>query len=100
MNAGNQAMSAEQFAEAITHFQSALVYKPEDENAAKLLAAAEKAENDRVAALRTQYNAFMRSILWIFSFSVSFVIRALRSVFSSPIYFHMILSYIIHLLFE
>ncbi len=60
MNAGNQAMSAEQFAEAITHFQSALVYKPEDENAAKLLAAAEKAENDRVAALRTQYNAFIK----------------------------------------
>ncbi len=60
MNAGNQAMSAEQFAEAITHFQSALVYKPEDENAAKQLAAAEKAENDRVAALRTQYNAFIK----------------------------------------
>ena len=60
MNAGNQAMSAEQFAEAITHFQSALVYKPEDENAAKQLAAAEQAENDRVAALRTQYNAFIK----------------------------------------
>ncbi len=60
MNAGNQAMSAEQFAEAITHFQSALVYKPEDENAAKQLAAAEKAENDRVVALRTQYNAFIK----------------------------------------
>ena len=60
MNAGNQAMSAEKFAEAIKHYQSALVYKPEDENAAKQLAAAEKAENDRVAALRVQYNAFIK----------------------------------------
>ena len=60
MNAGNQAMSAEKFAEAITHYQSALVYKPEDETAAKQLAAAEKAENDRVAALRVQYNAFIK----------------------------------------
>ena len=60
MNAGNQAMSAEKFAEAITHYQSALAYKPEDENAAKQLAAAEKAENDRIAALRVQYNAFIK----------------------------------------
>ena len=60
MNAGNQAMSAEKFAEAIKHYQSALVYKPEDDNAAKQLAAAEKAENDRVAALRVQYNAFIK----------------------------------------
>ena len=60
MNAGNQAMSAERFAEAITHYQSALVYKPEDENAAKQLAAAEKAENDRIAALRVQYDAFIK----------------------------------------
>ena len=60
MNAGNQAMNEERFADAITHFQSALVYKPEDENAAKQLAAAEKAENDRIAALRVQYNAFVK----------------------------------------
>ena len=60
MNAGNQAMTAEKFAEAITHYQSALIYKPEDPTATAQLAAAEKAENDRVAALRTQYNAFVK----------------------------------------
>ena len=60
MNAGNQAMSAEKFAEAITHYQSALVYKPEDPAATAQLAIAEKSENDRVTALRTQYNAFVK----------------------------------------
>ena len=60
MSAGNQAMSAEKFAEAITHYQSALAYKPEDPTATAQLAAAEKAENDRVAALRVQYNAFIK----------------------------------------
>jgi hypothetical protein len=60
MNAGNQAMSTEKFAEAITHYQSALVYKPEDATAQAQLAAAEKAENDRIAALRVQYNAFIK----------------------------------------
>ena len=60
MNAGNQAMNAERFAEAVTHFQSALSHKPGDETAAKQLAAAEKAENDRLAALRAQYNAFVK----------------------------------------
>ena len=60
MNAGNQAMGAERFAEAITHYQSALVYKPEDATAQTQLAAAEKAESDRIAALRTQYNAFVK----------------------------------------
>jgi tetratricopeptide (TPR) repeat protein len=60
MNAGNQAMSNEKFAEAITHYQSALTYKPSDETATKQLAAAEKAENDRLTALRNQYNAFIK----------------------------------------
>lgn len=60
MNAGNQAMNAEQFAEAITHYQSALSYKPEDPTAVAQLSAAEKAENNRLAALRTQYNAFIK----------------------------------------
>ena len=60
MSAGNQAMGAEKFAEAITHYQSALVYKPEDATAQAQLAAAEKAENDRIAALRVQYNAFIK----------------------------------------
>ena len=60
MNAGNQAMNAGNFAEAITHYQSALVYRPEDATATAQLAAAEKAENDRLAALRTQYNAFIK----------------------------------------
>ena len=60
MNAGNNAMSNEKFAEAITHYQTALVYKPENPTAATQLAAAEKAENDRIAALRTQYDAFIK----------------------------------------
>ena len=60
MGAGNTAMSNEKFAEAITHYQSALIYKPEDPTATTQLAAAEKAENDRLAALRAQYNAFIK----------------------------------------
>ena len=60
MSAGDQAMNAEKFAEAITHFQSALVYKPNDPTATTQLAAAERAENDRIAALRAQYNAFIK----------------------------------------
>ena len=60
MSAGNQAMSTEKFAEAVTHYQSALAYKPEDPTATAQLAAAQKAENDRVAALRAQYNAFIK----------------------------------------
>lgn len=60
MGAGNTAMGAEKFAEAITHYQSALIYKPEDPTATAQLAAAEKAESDLIAALRTQYNAFIK----------------------------------------
>ena len=60
MSAGNSAMSAEKFAEAITHYQTALAYKPEDPTAATQLAAAEKAENDRIAALRSQYDKFVK----------------------------------------
>ena len=60
MSAGDQAMTAEKFAEAITHFQSALVYKPNDPTATTQLATAERAENDRIAALRAQYNAFIK----------------------------------------
>ena len=60
MTAGNQAMGAEKFADAITHYQSALVYKPEDPTATAQLAIAEKSENDRIAALRAQYNAFIK----------------------------------------
>jgi tetratricopeptide (TPR) repeat protein len=59
MSAGNQAMSAEQFAEAITQYQSALVYKPEDATATAQLAIAQKSENDRIAALRAQYDKFV-----------------------------------------
>jgi len=60
INAGNQAMNAEKFTEAISHYQSALTFKPNDETATKQLAAAEKAENDRLTALRNQYNAFIK----------------------------------------
>ena len=60
MSAGDQALTAEQFAEAITHFQSALIYKPNDPTATTQLATAERAENDRIAALRAQYNTFIK----------------------------------------
>ena len=60
MSAGNQAMSAEQFAEAITQYQTALVYKPEDAAATSQLAIAQKSENDRIAALRAQYEKFVK----------------------------------------
>ena len=60
MSSGDRAMTAEKFDEAIIHYQSALTYKPEDPTATTRLAAAEKAENDRIAALRSQYNAFIK----------------------------------------
>ena len=60
MAAGAQALSAENFASAISKFQDALTYKPNDENATKQLAAAQKLEDDRIAALRVQYNAFIK----------------------------------------
>ena len=60
MTAGNQAMSEEKFAEAITQYQSALAFKPEDPAATTQLAAATKSENDRIAALRSQYNKFIK----------------------------------------
>ena len=60
MSAGNSAMSAENFAEAITHYQTALAYKPEDPNATAQLAIAQKSENDRIAALRSEYNKFIK----------------------------------------
>ena len=60
MSAGNQAMTAEQFDEAITQYQTALVYKPEDATATAQLAIAQKSENDRIAALRAQYDKFVK----------------------------------------
>ena len=60
MSAGNSALSAEKFAEAITHYQTALTYKPNDPTATAQLAIAEKSENDRLTALRAQYNAFIK----------------------------------------
>ena len=60
LTAGNQAMSEEKFADAIMQYQSALVFKPEDPTATTQLAAATKAENDRLAALRSQYDKFVK----------------------------------------
>jgi len=60
MTAGNQAMSEEKFNEAIMQYQSALVFKPEDPTATTQLAAATKSENDRIAALRSQYDKFVK----------------------------------------
>ena len=60
MNAGAQALNNEEFASAISKFEEALIYKPADETATTQLAAAQKLENDRIAALRVQYNAFIK----------------------------------------
>ena len=60
MAAGAQALSAEDFATAISKFGEALTYKPNDEAATTQLAAAQKLEDDRIAALRVQYNAFIK----------------------------------------
>ena len=60
MSAGNSAMTAENFAEAITQYQTALAYKPEDPTATAQLAIAQKSESDRIAALRSQYDKFIK----------------------------------------
>ena len=60
MTAGNSAMTAENFAEAIAQYQTALAYKPEDPTATAQLAIATKSENDRIAALRSQYENFVK----------------------------------------
>ena len=60
MTAGNSAMTAENFAEAIAQYQTALAYKPEDPTATAQLAIATKSENDRIAALRSQYEKFVK----------------------------------------
>ena len=60
MGDGNEAMSAEKFLDAITQYQKALTFKPEDPTATEKLALATKSENDRVAALRSQYDKFVK----------------------------------------
>ena len=60
MSAGNIAMTAENFAEAIAQYQAALAYKPEDPTATAQLAIAQKSESDRIAALRSQYEKFVK----------------------------------------
>ena len=60
MLAGNLAMGDERYSDAITQFQTALNYKPDDETATTRLATAERMENERLAALRTQYNAYIK----------------------------------------
>ena len=60
MSAGNSAMTAENFVEAIAQYQTALAYKPEDPTATAQLAIAQKSENDRIAALRSQYEKFVK----------------------------------------
>ena len=60
MAAGTQAVTAQDYATAIAKFGEALTYKPNDEAATTQLAAAQKLEDDRIAALRVQYNAFIK----------------------------------------
>ena len=60
MNEGDQAMNAGKFFDAIMQYQKALLFKPEDPTALAKLDVAAKAENDRVAALRSQYDKFVK----------------------------------------
>lgn len=60
MAAGTQAVTAQDYATAIAKFGEALTYKPNDEAATTQLSAAQKLEDDRIAALRVQYNAFIK----------------------------------------
>ncbi len=60
MSAGDQAMNAERFTDAIMQYQHALLIKPDDPAALAKMEAATKSENDRIAALRSQYNAFVK----------------------------------------
>jgi tetratricopeptide (TPR) repeat protein len=60
MSAGAQAMDAERFTDAIRQYQHALLIKPDDPTAMAKMEAATKSENDRIAALRSQYNAFVK----------------------------------------
>lgn len=60
MSAGAQAVTAQDYMVAIAKFEEALTIKPGDDEATKQRDAAQKLENDRIAALRTQYNAFVK----------------------------------------
>jgi Tetratricopeptide repeat. len=60
MSAAEQFMAAQNFIEAITQYEIALENKPNDANATAQLAAAQKSESDRIAALRTKYNRLIK----------------------------------------
>ena len=60
MTAGSRYMNDENYAEAISQFSLALVAKPDDAEATAQLQAAQRMENDRLAALRSQYNSLVK----------------------------------------
>ena len=60
MAAAARYMNEEDYQNAIAQYQMALVAKPDDAEATAQLQAAQRLEADRVAALRTQYNTFIK----------------------------------------
>lgn len=60
MRQGNESMAALNYANAIAQFGNALSIKPNDAAAQASLDEATRLENERIAALRVQYNAFVK----------------------------------------
>lgn len=60
MAAGARYMNEEDYQNAIAQYQLALVAKPDNAEATAQLQAAQRMESDRVSALRTQYNTFIK----------------------------------------
>lgn len=60
MTAAARFMSEEDYRNAITQYQNALLVKPDNAEATTKLAEAQRLENERVTALRSQYNKFVK----------------------------------------
>ena len=60
MAAGNRLMSDENYHDAVGQFQLALVAKPDDAEATAKLAEAERLNTQKMAALRADYNKFIK----------------------------------------
>ena len=60
MASAQQHVDNEEYREAINQYQIALVAKPSDADATSKLAEVQRLEDNRVAALRSQYNSFIK----------------------------------------
>ena len=56
---GDQAMDNNNYAKAITHYQAALTFKPNDVIATQKLSVAQQNENQRLSAIKVQYDNFI-----------------------------------------